>query len=154
VLITPRIVYEPGTCQEGERGKCDFLRRQSTYADKMSPFGKRSIARRYYRLAEKAYAEGNCDKALWFVEMSVQFDPLDQAALDLRSDIWLGKPYVPRGAVAADALPSNPLEGQGMAGWLIDDLERGPPGPPVPLHPLDPGMPGRHRDLAKPNVLQ
>ena len=96
VLITPRIVYEPGTCQEGEKGACEFLRRQGTYAEKMSPFGKRSIARRYYRLAEKAYADGDCRKALWFVEMSVQFNPLDRAALELRSDIWQGKPHVAR----------------------------------------------------------
>ena len=41
-----------------------------------------------------------------------------------------------------------------MAGWLIDDLEKAPPGPPVPLHPLDPGIPGRHRDLVRPKVLQ
>ena len=156
VLITPRIVYEPGTCQEGEKGACEFLRRQGTYADKMSPFGKRSIARRYYRLAAKAYADGDCRKALWFVEMSVQFNPLDRGALELRSDIWEGKPHVARGAAEDQPLASNPnpLEGEGMAGWLIDDLEKAPPGPPLPLHPLDSGMPGRHRDLIQPNTLQ
>jgi len=43
----------------------------------MSPFGKRSIARRYYRLADSAYAAGDMHKALWFAEMAVQFDPLN-----------------------------------------------------------------------------
>ena len=151
VLITPRIVYEPGSCQEGEKGACEFMRRQSTYADKMSPLGKRSIARRYYRLAEKAYSQRDSDKALRFAEMAVQFDPQNNAAIELRTDIWLGKPYE-AGAVA-DALPSNPLEGQSMADWLIDDLEKAPSAPPVPLHPLDLGIPGRHTDLVRPKVM-
>ena len=60
VLITPRIVYEPEVCQEGAKGACEFHRRQSTYADKMSPFGKRNIARRYFRLAQSAWAAGEC----------------------------------------------------------------------------------------------
>lgn len=153
VLITPRIVYEPGTCREGAKGACEFLRRQATYADKMSPFGKRSIARRYFRLAVKEYALGNREKALRFAEMSVQFNPVDRAALELRSDIWLGKPYRDP-AVAACPQPANPLEGDGMAAWLIDDLEKSPPAPVIPLHPLDRGLPGRHTNLAKPNVLQ
>lgn len=108
VLITPRIVYEPGTCQEGAKNACDFLRRQSTYADKMSPFGKRSIARRYYRLAEKAYAEGDNDKALRMAEMAVQFDPLDRASLELRTDIWLGKPNQPAATVTAESPSASP----------------------------------------------
>ena len=91
VLITPRIVYEPGSCQEGEKAACEYYRRHSTYADKMSPFGKRSIARRYFRLAQSAWAEGDQKKALRFAEMAVQFDPVNRAAIDLRSDIWLGK---------------------------------------------------------------
>lgn len=155
VLITPRIVYEPGTCQEGQQGACEYLRRQSTYADKMSPFGKRSIARRYYRLAATAYAEGEPKRALWFAEMAVQFDPLNREALDLRSDIWLGKPYLARGnSILVDARLANPLEGQTMPDWLIDDLQSAPASPPTPLHPLDPGIPGRHRDLVRPRALQ
>ena len=31
--------------------------------------------------------------ALRFAEMAVHFDPLNRAAIDLRSDIWLGKPH-------------------------------------------------------------
>jgi type IV pilus assembly protein PilQ len=155
VLLTPRIVYEPGSCQEGQGAECEYMRRQSTYADKMSPFGKRSIARRYYRLAETAYCAGDHDKALRFAEMAVQFDPLSRAAIDLRSDIWLGKPYELRGGSAqANAALTNPLEGPLMPDWLIDDLENAGPEPLAPLHPLDPGIPGRHRDLVRPKVLQ
>jgi type IV pilus assembly protein PilQ len=155
VLITPRIVYEPGTCQEGQKSACEFMRRQNTYADKMSPFGKRSIARRYYRLAETAYANGQCTKALWFAEMAVHFDPLNRAALELRTNIWQGKPYeLADDSTQANAMLANPLEGQAMPDWLINDLENTSPQPPTPLHPLDPGMPGRHRDLVRPKVLQ
>jgi len=153
VLITPRIIYEPGTCQEGQKSACEFLRRQSTYADKMSPFGKRSIARRYYRLAERAYAEGQMHKALRFAEMSVQFDPLDRAALELRSDIWMNKPYEPRNA-RSEMTEANPLEGEAMAEWLIDDLEQAPTAAPTAMHPLDPGVPGRHTDLVRPRTLK
>jgi type IV pilus assembly protein PilQ len=161
VLITPRIVYEPGTCQEGRQGACEFLRRQSAYADKMSPFGKRSIARRYYRLADGAYAAGEMHKALRFAEMAVQFDPLNRAALELRSDIWLQKPYRPHPSSAeyndlVTPPPSgepmgNPLEGEAMPDWLLNDLEGAPR--PAPMHPLDPGVPGHHRDLVRPRML-
>jgi len=156
VLITPRIVYEPGTCQEGEQGACEFMRRQSTYADKMSIFGKRSIGRRYYRLAENAYAAGQMRKALRFAEMAVHFDPLNRAALELRSDIWLNKPYEEH--AAGDVMPleagGNPLEGEALPDWLIEDLENGPVAPLAPSHPLDPGVPGRRVDLVKPKVFE
>jgi hypothetical protein len=164
VLITPRIVYEPGMCQEGQQGACEFLRRQSTYADKMSPFGKRSIGRRYYRLAENAYAAGEMHKALRFAEMAVQFDPESRAAIELRSDIWLNKPYEKHAASAQRdvrlTIPpnsANPMEGASMPDWLIQDLEHAPAGdaaPPVPTHPLDPGIPGRHKDIVRPKTLE
>lgn len=154
VLITPRIVYEPGSCQEGKQGACEFQRRQSTYADKMSPFGKRSIARRYYRLAEAAYAEGNKDRALRLAEMAVHFDPLDRSALELRSNIWAGKPYQPCDAVGMETSPTDLMEGQTMPDWIINDLEKAAPAQLVPQHPLDPGTPGRHTDLVRPKVMQ
>ncbi len=154
VLITPRIVYEPGSCHEGKQAECEFLRRQNTYADKMSPFGKRSIARRYFRLAETAYASGDRDKALRFAEMAVQFDPLNRAALDLRSDIWLNKPYRPQAVVAVAPSNSSP-GGEALPDWVINDLEKTPAAAStMPSHPLDPGVPGRHRDLVRPKVMQ
>lgn len=157
VLITPHIIYEPGTCREGDKVACEFHRRHAVYADKMSPLGKRSIARRYFRLAQNAYcstsaADGNRHRALRFAEMSVHFDPMNRAAIDLRSDIWLGRP---RGehTLGADALagpPLGPMDGRVIAPWLLDDLER----EPVPLHPLDPGQPGPRKDIVRPRRLQ
>jgi len=156
VLITPHIVYEPGTCREGEKEAGEFHRRESLYADKMSPLGKRSIGRRYFRLAQSAYAAGDRDTALRFAEMSVHFDPLNRAAIDLRSDIWLGKPC---GDHTLQGPPPNgpavnPLEGQQMADWLLEDLERAPLVPAPPAHPLDPGQPGHHQDMLRPRRLQ
>jgi type IV pilus assembly protein PilQ len=157
VLITPRIVYEPGTCQEGEKAACEFYRRHGTYAEKMSPFGKRSVARRYFRLAQAAWAEGERKRALRFAEMAVQFDPLNRAAIDLRSDIWLGKTAgehtqgagQPGYGLAGD----NPLEGEEVADWLIDDLERPDTAQPMPLHPYDRGQPGPSQDISRPTKL-
>jgi len=156
VLITPHIVYEPGTCREGEKEAGEFHRRQSTYADKMSPFGKRNIGRRYFRLAQSAYDAGDRDTALRFAEMSVHFDPLNRAAIDLRSDIWLGKPSGDHTleAAAPGGPAVNPIDGQQIADWLLEDLERAPLGSAVPAHPLDPGQPGRHQDILRPRRLQ
>jgi type IV pilus assembly protein PilQ len=156
VLITPRIVYEPGSCEEGEKAACEYYRRHSTYADKMSPFGKRSIARRYVRLAQAAWADGDQRRALRFAEMAVQFDPLNRAAIDLRSDIWLGKQEGEHtvGAERRGGDPAaNPLDGVAVAGWIMDDLENTAPSPPMPMHPYDRGVPGLHQDLERPTKL-
>lgn len=156
VLLTPHIVYEPGTCQEGVKAACEFHRRQSTYADKMSPLGKRSIGRRYFRLAQSAYASGDRNTALRFAEMAVHFDPLNRAAIDLRSSIWLNKPYSEHSleALVSDGPATSPIDGQSIAPWLLDDLEHAPAAAPAVQHPLDPGQPGRRQDIVRPRKLQ
>jgi type IV pilus assembly protein PilQ len=156
VLITPRIVYEPETCCEGDRAASEFHRRQAVFADEMSPIGKRSIARKYFHMAQNAWAAGDREMALRYAELSVHFDPVNRAAIDLRSDIWLGRQYGEH-TLDADAVvgvPLSPVDGETIPGWLLDDLERGPPPQPVPLHPLDPGQPGTQRDIVRPGRLQ
>jgi len=157
VLITPHIVYEPDTCQEGRQTECEFLRRQDTYAEKMNPVGKRAIAKRYFRMAQNAWAAGRQRAALRFAEMAVHFDPLSREAIDLRTSIWLGDP--PAGldfdGLPAHVPPTLPLDGAVIDPWLLEELERQPAAPPpVPLHPLDPGIPGRHTDVKRPRSLQ
>jgi len=147
VLITPRIVYEPEVCEEGDQGACEFHRRQAVYAEKMSPVGKRHIARRYFRLAQNAWAEGDQGTALRFAELSVHFDPLSRAAIELRSNIWQGSRQ------GGDALAGS-LDGATIAPWLLDDLQREPAPVSKPLHPLDPGQPGRHTDIERPRSFQ
>ena len=158
VLITPHIVYEPDTCREGEKAAGEFHRRQDVYREKMSPAGKRSVARRYFRMAQRAWAAGEGRRALRFAEMAVHFDPLNRAAIDLRSDIWLGNPTGDHtlGAAVAAAPPglASPLDGAVIAPWLLDDLESPAPAPRMPRHPLDPGQPGIHKDIEQPRKLR
>ena len=161
ILITPHIVYEPNTCEEGEQSACEFFRRQSLYANKMTPFNKRYIAKKYFRLAQAAWAAGNRNTALRFAEMSVHFDPLNRAAIDLRSDIWLGNPVGKHTLGAGDQPPpvASPMDGQSIAPWLLDGLELEAPATtrapiPMTLHPLDPGQPGGKTDVLRPRRLK
>jgi type IV pilus assembly protein PilQ len=155
ILLTPHIVYEPDSCQEGEKAACEFHRRQAVAAEKMSPWGKRYVGRKYFRLAQNAWAAGDRPTALRFAEMSVQFDPLNRAAIDLRANIWqnraVGDHTIPPAAEVQAAV--NPLEGQQIPDWLLSDLEHAPEAPVTPLHPLDPGQPGRHTDIPRPRQL-
>lgn len=154
VLITPHIVYEPESCQEGEAGACDFHRRQAVVAEKTCSLGIRATGRRYLRLAQNAWAAGDRDTALRYAELAVHFDPQSRAAIDLRANIWQNQPG---GKFSLEQAPraagGNPLDGPEIAGWLMDDLEREPPIQPAPKHPLDPGRPGNRRDIERPRTL-
>ncbi len=153
VLLTPHIVYEPETCREGEQGACDFHRRQALVAEKASPLGTRHLGRRYFRLAQNAWAAGDRSTALRYAELAVHFDPQNRAAIDLRSDIWQNRPNGKFSLQPMPANPSeNPLDGSQIAGWLMDDLEHEPRTQPAPQHPLDPGRPGTHRDMERAKV--
>jgi type IV pilus assembly protein PilQ len=156
VLITPHIVYEPETCREGQQGACEYLRRQAVYREKMSPLGKRHVGRKYFRLAQNAWAAGDRDRALRFVEMSIHFDPLSREAIDLRSQIWLGEPMGAgaSGVPSASDATTAPMDGAVIAPWLLEDLQQETPHRPELLHPLDPGRPGRHIDIKRTRSLQ
>jgi type IV pilus assembly protein PilQ len=154
VLITPRIVYEPGTCQEGAKVACEFERRQATYAEKMSPLNRRSIARRYLRLANSAWAAGDQNTALRFAEMAVHFDPLSREAIDLRSNIWQGRRGGCAGQEVAGRSAAAMMDGPAIDGRILDDLQHGPAAGATMLHPLDPGQPGLNRDIVRPRRLQ
>ncbi len=91
VLITPHIVCEPDACCEGDKAAAEFHRRQAVYADQMSPLGKRYLGRKYYRLAQAAWARGDQETALRMIDLAVHFDPESRAAIDLRTDIWNGR---------------------------------------------------------------
>lgn len=87
VLITPHIVYEPQACAEGDQGACEFHRRQAAYADHMSPIGTRYLGRKYFRIAQDYWAAGDGARAIKAVNLAINFDPLNRAAIDLRGDI-------------------------------------------------------------------
>lgn len=150
VLITPHIVYEPETCQEGECGAMEFHRRQAVYRDHMSPLGKRYLGRIYFRKAQAAWSAGDYDAALRLAQCSVQFDPTNRAAIDLTADIVAGRhdgPHSGGGEIIPPGEPIELLDGEDVPPWVLDSLERelvpGPVAPPVePKHPLEPGVPG------------
>lgn len=150
VLITPHIVYEPETCQEGECGAMEFHRRQAVYRDHMSPLGKRYLGRIYFRKAQAAWSAGDYDAALRLAQCSVQFDPTNRAAIDLTSDIVAGRHDGPHSGGAEHVPLGEPVElldGDDVPPWVLDSLERElvpqPVGPPAEIkHPLEPGRPG------------
>jgi type IV pilus assembly protein PilQ len=153
VLLTPHIVYEPESCREGENGACEFHRRQRVVEEKMSPLATRNVGRRYFRLAQNAWAAGDREAALRYAELAVHFDPQSREAIDLRSNIWQNQPcgkftlQQPEPRVAA-----NPLDGPEIADWLLDDLQCEPRRQPAPQHPLDPGRPASYRDIERARV--
>lgn len=159
VLITPHIVYEPEIGEEGNKAAAEFHRRHQVTGEKLEPFNRRHTAQRYYRLAQNAWANGDRKTALRFAEMAVHFLPGYRAAIDLRSDIWLGNPYGDHTLLdPPPAVPGpHPLDGPNIADWLLDDLRRPPepvPAPPsAPLHPLEPGTPGPQKDISVPRRM-
>jgi len=151
VLITPHIVYDPEAHTEGNKAACEFHRRQAVFAEKMNPLGKAAVSRRYFRLAQNAWAAGDRDAALRFAELAVQFDPTNRAAIDLRSDIWTGNPAGDHTLCGFTAEPDPAgLDQTMMSPWLLDELQREPVATPLPMHPLDPGIPGAHKDIERP----
>jgi hypothetical protein len=121
-------MHEPAMYQEGEQGAGEFHRRQAVYQDKMSPLGKRSLGRKYFRLAQEAWSRGDRNVALKQVALSIQFDPLNRAAIDLRSDIWAGT-HSGDHSGGSHLPPEPPAEiGDGtISPWILDELEHAHP---------------------------
>jgi len=150
VLITPNVVREQEAYREGAVQACEFQRRQATYAEKMSPIGKRSLARKYVRRAQTAWAQGDRRKALRMAELAVHFDPLNRQAIELRSDIWLGKPTGPPSVVPPEAMhPAGALDGPQLAPWVLNQL-----GNPMPSgDPAQASGPGTINPQPMPNTM-
>ena len=157
VLVTPHIVREPEAYGEAALQQCEFQRRHNVYLEKMSPLGKRSVARRYVRMAQQACNEGDMDRALRFAEMAVHFDPLNQDALEIRAQIWQRISAAP---LPEQALPSGrnwtaPLDGPTVAPWILQELEKPLPEAPSPESPLPeippPPEPGKENPRSNPS---
>jgi hypothetical protein len=151
VLITPHIVYEPEIGIQGDKAAREFHHRHMVYADKLSPIGKRQLGRRYFHKAQEAWQRSDQQRALWLINLSIHFDPLNRAAIDLRSNITSNNPQGDHTDVHPPRLAPNlhPLDGEMLAPWMIDELGR----PPFPLrHPVDPGTGGPSRQIATPQA--
>lgn len=157
VLITPRIVYEPQTCEEGECGAKDFISRQSAVIDHMSPIGKRYMGRKALRKAQAALAAGDRKAALRWADKAVFFDHENLMAVQFRDRVNAGAGPVAgsrrSGAPHVEPITAGqPLDGEELPPWLLDGLE-GAPAAAEPLHPRDPGLPGRTIDIERRGVF-
>ena len=90
VLITPHIIVDAEACAEGERAACEFHRRHEVLADQMAPYARRHMARKFFRMAQEAWVCGDRDSAQKYIDLSINFDPINRAALELRSEICAG----------------------------------------------------------------
>lgn len=87
VLITPQIVHDPFMYAEGQEAMRQARDRVELFADKMSPIGTRFYGRRYYRKAQAAWAAGDVDAALRYVNLAIHFDRQNPDALRLRREV-------------------------------------------------------------------
>jgi hypothetical protein len=112
VLITPHIIVDEEACAEGERAACEFHRRHETLADEMAPYARRHMGRKFFRMAQEAWVCGDRDAAQKYIDLSINFDPINRAALELRSEICAGR----HDAGAGDVIQAggHPAEGEAM----------------------------------------
>jgi type IV pilus assembly protein PilQ len=143
VLVTPRIVYDPDTCKEGDQLACEIDRRQDTVENSMSPVAQRYLAKKCYLRAQEAWQAGDAERAWHWSKLSVRWDPLNREYLALHSQV--GAQIDPQHPRAPLCPADNPLEGDRIAPWLLDELHEGG----GPLHPRDPGQTGRKVDIER-----
>jgi type IV pilus assembly protein PilQ len=151
VLITPRLVCEPGLSGEGRQAQQEFAARQANYADKMSPIAARHYSRHFLRRANAAWNAGDNLAALRYSNLAVHFDPQNLEANNMRTQ-------------AASTMPEHD---QRLDNYLKDGLplwqrphkdytKQGYPwtvANPAADEPIfteyDPGVPGHSFDLHK-----
>lgn len=128
VLVTPRIMNDFETDNEGVEQTGEFHRRHAVFADKTLPWGNRYLARRQFRLAQEAWQKGNKDQALHHVNMAIHIDPTNRAAIDLRSDIThgihFGEHSSPPGTLLEAA--ESMLDGPELDPSILERLEQTP----------------------------
>jgi type IV pilus assembly protein PilQ len=149
VLVTPRIVYDPHAAAEGEKAACEFHRRQLNYADQMSPIGTRYLGRKYFRIAQDAWAARNKHAALKYVGLALSFDPLNRAALDLRADIYANNHSGDHSSLVPPQAIIGPeaLDGAQLAPWLLDGLQTNAQATDIPTY--EEGTPGSMRTFER-----
>lgn len=151
VLVTPHIVYDDEAACEGDQGAMEFHRRHQVRADKMSPAGKRLLGRKYFRAAQAAWEAGDARAASRYIRWSIQFDPENRAAIDLRADITQGRHNGPHSGGEWLVDPHLGLDAEPLPEWMLDELGEESPSA-EPLHPIDPGTPGPVRHIEIPPV--
>ena len=87
VLLTPQIVHDPFVYAEGNEAMCYASERLEVFADKMSPIGTRFYGRQYARKAAAAWAAGDVETALRYVNLAIHFVRQNPDAIRLRRQI-------------------------------------------------------------------
>jgi hypothetical protein len=144
VLITPHIVYEPESCIEGDQAAADFHRHHAVYKDEFVPLNSRYVGRKFFRLAQRSWANNDKKAAMKYIGMAIHFDPQNRAAIDLRADIVANNHFGRQTGLVPlpEGTPAELIDGTTVAPWILDDLE-GAANDYVPEHPRDPGQPAR-----------
>lgn len=122
VLVTPHVVTPPEMCRDGTRQALEYLARQQVYADRMSPLGRRHVARSLARRSRQMLASGRPQLALRLAELAVHFDPLNREAIAWRAEIAA---HVPESRRAANAMRplAHPLNDTFVAPWVLEEIE-------------------------------
>ncbi len=142
VLITPHIVYEPESCLEGDKAAAEFHRQHAVYKDELNPLNSRYLGRKFFRLAQNAWGKNDKKAAMRLINMSIHFDPQSRAAISLRSDIMANNHDGDQtGLRPFAAVPTEAIDGEQIAPWVLDDLEHGAVPDDGHPHPRDPGAP-------------
>ena len=126
ILLTPHIIPDEQACIEGAHATCEFHRRRDVIAEKSSPFSREHISRQYFKLAQNAWALGERERALRYVEISVHYNPGNRAAIDLRSDIWMNESQGGHTLVAPNVLTEpaeTALDEESLPPWVLQGLQ-------------------------------
>lgn len=122
VLVTPHVITPPDMCRDGAHRALNYLERQQVYADHMSPLGRRHMSRSLVRRSRQMLAMGRPQLALRLADLAVHFDPVNQEAITLRSQIASQSPDSRRAEEATRPL-SHPLDDTYVAPWLLEEIE-------------------------------
>ncbi len=146
VVITPHIVGDSDLDQEADSAAMEFHHRHAIQFENLSPLAKRRIAQNYFLKAQRAWALGEQQRALKYVNLAIHYNPQSRAAIDLRADIFSGIRLGDHTAGAAYVAPGQ-LLGPAEEAWLGDP--RNPAGPsPLPVPSPNPAQPGSQLKFA------
>ncbi|MDH3716568.1 MAG: hypothetical protein OES79_00480, partial [Planctomycetota bacterium] len=123
VVITPHIMGNPELDEEGDHAAMEFHHRHAVQFEKLSPLAKRRIAHNYFLKAQRAWALGNGQRALKYVNLAIHYNPQSRAAIDLRADIFSGIRLGDHAAGAEYLAPGHPLDGPEIEEWLLDRMD-------------------------------
>ncbi|HEV7225859.1 MAG TPA: secretin and TonB N-terminal domain-containing protein [Pirellulales bacterium] len=147
VVLTPRLVREPESTLQAERGADEFILRQNVYRDHMSPVAKRYLGRKALRKAQAALAAGDRGTAMRLSNKAVFYDPENQQSIEFREQVHGRAKPMPAAPVPLGPM-DQPLDGEEIAPWVLEGLGGGPVSPP-----RDEGQAGKILQLERADIF-